>query len=269
LVDAIPRGSCVVGYELHTGLGLGRGNEIAVRGRTFHVAECAQESGTKDDITIWLNVADAQQLVEKPDRINEILLVEHLSVWGNVKEVRRQLADILPNCQVLEIASETLSRAHARIEVAEEAKAAMDRERQKRALLRAERVSAVVILVPLGVFLCACWVGLLMYHNVRDRALEIGSLLAIGFRVGQLRKLVISKAILLGMLGGLVGFACGAGAAAFLGIENQTGFGIGLGAALAYFVVAQFVGVAACLLGSWLPARAAAATDPAVVLREE
>jgi putative ABC transport system permease protein len=185
--------------------------------------------------------------------------------------VRRRVADILPECQVVEIASETLSRAHARIKVAEEAEAAVAREQEKRALLRAERMSAVVILVPLGVLLCACWVGLLMYHNIKDRALEIGSLLAIGFRVGQLRNLVISKAVLLGMVGGLLGFACGTGVAAFLGIKDQAGvgIGIGLGAAWTYFVVAQFVGVAACLLGSWLPARAAAATDPAEVLREE
>jgi putative ABC transport system permease protein len=154
-------------------------------------------------------------------------------------------------------------------EVAEESEAAVVREREKRALLRAERTNAVVILVPLGVLLCACWVGLLMYHNIRDRALEIGSLLAIGFRVGQLRTLVLSKAVLLGVVGGLVGFACGTGVAASLGIRDQAGVGIGLGAALTYLVVAQFIGVAACLLGSWLPARAAAATDPAEVLREE
>jgi putative ABC transport system permease protein len=271
LVDTIPRGSCVVGYELHDALTLGDGDEIAIRGRTFRVSKCAEESGTKDDITIWLNLADAQKLVGKPDLINEILLVEHISVWGKLKEVRRRVEDILPECQVVEIASETLSRAHARIKVANEAEAAVAREQEKRALLRQERISAVMILVPLGVLLCACWVGLLMYHNVRDRALEIGSLLAVGFRVGQLRKLLVSKAVLLGMAGGLLGFTSGTGVAAFLGIKDQAGVGIriGLGTALTYFVVAQIVGILACLLGSWLPAQAAVATDPAEVLRGE
>jgi hypothetical protein len=270
LVDAIPRGSCVVGYELHNALYFQPGEEIAINGRIFRIRKCDEELGSKDDITVWLNLADAQELVGKPNLINEIMFVEHLSVWGNLRKVRRQVADVLPDCQVVEIASETLARAHARIKVAEEAKAAVAREREKRALLRVERTNAMLLLAPLSILVCATWVGLLTYHNVRDRTLEIGSLMAIGFRVGQLRTLVMSKALLLGIAGGFVGFAGGVGAALFLGMSDQTNVGsaIGLRIALEYFVVAQAMGIAACLLGTWLPAQAAVATDPAEVLRE-
>ena len=69
---------------------------------------------------------------------------------------------MLPDCQVVEIASETLSRAHARIKVAEEAQAAVEQEREKRALLQAERRSAMTKLVPLGFLACAVWIGFLM-----------------------------------------------------------------------------------------------------------
>jgi len=271
LEETIPRGSCVVGYELHDALGLRPEEEIAINGRVFRsISKCDEELGTKDDITVWLNLADAQELVGKPNLINEITLVEHLSVWGNLKGVRRQLADVLPDCQVVEIASETLARAHARIKVAEEAKAALAREREKRALLRGKE-NAVLLLAPLGILGCAAWVGLLTYHNVRDRALEIGSLMAIGFRVGRVRTLVMSKAVLLGMAGGFVGFAGGAGVALLLGMDGRVsvGAGIGLEAVLGYFVFAQLVGIAACLLGCWFPAQAAVAMDPAEVLREE
>jgi hypothetical protein len=271
LVDAIPRGSCVVGYELHDALGLQPEDEIAINGRMFRISKCDKELGTKDDITIRLNLADAQQLVGKPNRINEIMLVEHLSVWGNLKEVRRQVADVLPNCQVLEIASETLARAHARIKVAEEAKTAVAREREKRAQLRGERKNAVLLLAPLGMLVCAMWVGLLTYHNVRDRGVEIGSLMATGFRAGQLRTLVMSKAVLMGTAGGFVGFAGGVGGAVLLGTHGHENVGLrfGLEAVLGYFIVAQLIGIAACLLGCWLPAQAAIAVDPAEVLREQ
>ena len=72
-------------------------------------------------------------------------------------------------------------------------------------------------------------------------------------------------------MGGLIGFACGTGVAVLPGIHGpaSVGLGIGLGDALEYFAVAQFIGIAACLLGSWLPAQAAVAMDPAEVLREE
>lgn len=268
LANAIPQGSCVVGYELHHALGLEPGQEITLLGRVFRIDKCEQELGTKDDISIWLPLAEAQQLLNQPDAVNEILIVEHLSVWGNLAEVRRRMAEVLPDCQVVEIASETLSRAHARIKVAEEAQAAVEQEKEKRALLQAERRNAMAKLVPLGFLACAVWIGLLMYVNVRERAPEIGVLRAIGFRAGDVRSLVLSKACLLGVAGGLAGFALGTAAAMLLETPAQAGTAMGWGIALEQFGLAQATGIAACLLGSWLPARVAAALDPAEILHE-
>ena len=269
LVDAIPSGGCVVGYELHSALGLEAGKEIAVLGRAFRVEKCKKELGTKDDITIWINLADAQALLDKPDLINEIMLVEHLSVWGNTTEVRRRVDDVLPDCQVVEIASETLARAHARIKVAEEAKATIQRETEKRALLRAERQNVLMRFLPLGSFVCAVWIGFLMYLNVRDRAPEIGVLMTLGFRPGGVRTLVLSRAVLLGAIGGLAGFALGTGGAFLLEVRGHASTTFQLAAVLEYFGLAQAMGIVTCVLGSWVPARAAAAMDPAEVLHEQ
>ena len=268
LVDAVSGGGCVVGYELHSALGLVAGEEIAVLGKRFRVKKCERELGTKDDITIWTNLADAQELLDKPELINEIMLVEHLSVWGNTTEVRRRVADVLPDCQVVEIASETLARAHARIKVAEEAKTTIQRETEKRALLQAERRRVLMRSLPLGSLACATWIGFLMYLNVRDRAPEIGVLMTLGFRSGGVRTLVLSKALLLGGVGGLLGFALGTGAAFLLETGGHASPAIGMVAVLEYFGLALVLGIATCILGSWIPARAAVAMDPAEVLHE-
>jgi len=258
----------VVGYELHHALGLEPGQEIAVLGRVFRIDKCERELGTKDDISIWIPLADAQQLLNQPGAINEILIVEHLSVWGNLAEVRRRMAAVLPDCQVVEIASETMSRTHARIKVAEEAQAAVEQEKEKRAMLQAERRNAMTRLVPLGFLACAVWIGLLMYVNVRERAPEIGVLRAIGFRAGDVRTLVFSKACVLGIAGGLAGFALGTAGAMLLEGRAQAVAALGWGIALEQFGLAQAMGIAACVLGSWLPARVAAALDPAEILHE-
>lgn len=268
LAGAIPGGGCVVGYELHSALGLEAGEEIAVLGNLFRVERCEKELGTKDDITIWMNLADAQALLDKPELINEIMMVEHLSVWGNIAEVRRRVADVLPNCQAVEIASETLARAHARIKVAEEAKATIQRETEKRALLQRERRHVLIRFLPLGSLVCAIWIGFLMYLNVRDRAPEIGVLMTLGFRSGGVRTLVLSKALLLGGVGGLVGFALGTGAAFLLGTRGHAAPATGTVAVLEYFGLALVMGIATCISGSWVPARAAATMDPAEVLHE-
>lgn len=121
--EAISPGGCVVGCELHNALELRPGQEIVIRGQRFRIDKCASEMGTKDDITFWMNLVDAQQLVGMPQVINEIMLVEHLAVWGDLTEIRRRIARILPECQVIQIASDTLSRTHARVKTAEEAQA--------------------------------------------------------------------------------------------------------------------------------------------------
>jgi putative ABC transport system permease protein len=168
----------------------------------------------------------------------------------------------------VEIASETLSRAHARIKVAAEAQASAEQEREKRALLQAERRSAMRELVPLGFLACTVWIGFLMILNVRERAPEIGVLRAIGFRARDVRVLVLSKACLLGVAGGLAGFAIGTAVAILLEVQAQAGSAMGLGIVLEQLGLAEAMAVAACVLGSWLPARAAAALDPAEVLHE-
>ncbi len=269
LSGAIPPGSCVVGYELHQALGLQRGEEIRVLGRVFRIDKCERELGTKDDISLWIPLADAQQLLNQPDAINEILIVEHLSVWGDLAEVRRRMADVLPDCQVVEIASETRARTHARVKVAEEAQAAVAQEKEKRALLQAERRSAMTKLVPLGFLACAAWIGILMYGNVRERAPEIGVLRAIGFRAGDVRSLVLSKACVLGVAGGIAGFALGTAAAMLLEVRGQSGTALGWRIALEQLGLAEAMAIAACVLGSWLPARVAAALDPAEILHEQ
>lgn len=269
LVTPIDSGRCVVGYEVEQGLRLKAGDTISLLGTKFTIDRCEQELGTKDDITIWMNLKDAQQLTGQPDRINEILAVEHLSVWGRLQDVQQKVAAILPECQVVEVASETMSRAHARGKVVEEARAAIEREQQRQTLLQAERGRIMRSFVPLGILICAVWVGIAMYLNVRDRKQEIGVLMAQGFRGTSVRLLIYSKAVLQGLVGGTVGFLLGIAGAIVWENAGPLLSSLGLMVELQYLGLAVAISTTACLLGSWLPASLAVRTDPAVVLRDE
>ena len=269
LVRPILKGRCAVGYELHHALNLQAGDVISVQGTEFEIDNCQQELGTKDDITLWLNLADAQQLSGQPAMINEILLVEHLSVWGRLTDLQRRIAEVLPECQVVEIASETLSRAHARVKVVEEAAAAIEQERERQAALQVERNRIIRFFVPLGVLVCAVWVGTAMFLNVRDRSPEIGVLMAQGFQARAIRLLIFSKAALQGLVGGTLGFLVGGAAAIAWENAGSLIIWLGLATGASYLGLAVATSMAACLLGSWLPATLAVRTDPAVVLRQE
>lgn len=268
-VENISSGDCIVGHELAAALDLKPNQEIDILGESYRIAECRKELGTKDDITIWMALSDAQDLLGLTNQINEIAVVEHLSVWGQEEEVQRAVAEVLPQCQVVEVKSQTDTRAHARVKVAEEKEASLAEERAKQAALRVERLRMLAKLVPLGSVLCAVWIGLLTYSNVRERREEMGVLLAIGFPMAMMRRLLLAKAVLLGAVGGLMGFVVGAGLALW---SDSGGAGwppFDAATMIVSLVFSVGLGTLVSLFGSWVPILSAAATDPAMVLQEQ
>ena len=62
LIDPVPKGKIVLGYELHRSLGLQEGNATTFMGRDFVIEKCHSERGTKDDVTIWMHLEEKQML---------------------------------------------------------------------------------------------------------------------------------------------------------------------------------------------------------------
>ena len=196
-------------------------------------------------------------------------LFEHLSVWGQSEKIQERISQLLPEVQLVELASETMSRAHARVELADQAKAVVERELQRLNLLREERSRILRAFLPLGILACAVWVGMVMYFNVRNRRPEIGVLMAQGFRGRTVRLLIFAKAIFQGVVGGTAGFLLGAGVTIAWEAAGPLCGALATGVGLAYLGLAITISTLTCLLASWLPASLAVRTDPAVVLRQE
>ena len=104
-----------------------------------------------------------------------------------------------------------------------------------------------------------------MYANVFERRREIGTLMAMGAGSGLILRMFLLKALLLGLAGGVIGYAAG------------TALAVGLGPRLAHvpvlpmpILVAWAVGisVAIALVASYFPARRAARLDPSTALQE-
>jgi len=260
LVEPVARGTCMVGHELHESLGLKTGDVLSLGKKRVTVAGWKEERGTKDDITIWMDLRDAQEIFDLPGRINEILVVEHAAIWGKTEEARRRFARILPEWRLVEFSSPTAARAHARIKTAEQAENALRLEREKRLLLRAEFRRAVVLFGTGGTAACVVWIAAFLFLNIRERRREIALLGALGFPGGAIRKLILLKALFIGTAGGIAGAAAG--------VLASGGLSLPPGALAAPFFPAAGAAAGAALLGAWLPARAVARLDPAEVLAE-
>jgi hypothetical protein len=253
LLEPVTAGTMVLGHELARNLQLAAGDQTKLLGREFIIARINPERGNKDDITVWINLTEAQELLDKKGQINAILALDcTCDTLDRLARIRAEISRILPDTQVIEFQSQALARAETRQRAAAEAAAAIEHEKAGRARLRAEREAFAAILVPVALLGAAIWIAYLAFSNARDRVVEIGVLRALGLRSRQILLLVLGRAVLTGIGGALAGW--------------------GVAALIAPPVLVPVVLVAAPLLtmlACWLPALWAAQQDPATILSAE
>tara|TARA_B100000959_G_scaffold106667_1_gene112442 strand:+ start:34 stop:534 length:501 start_codon:yes stop_codon:yes gene_type:complete len=122
-------------------------------------------------------------------------------------------------------------------------------------------------LLPAVIFVCGLWIAALAMLNTRDRRQEIGVLRALGQGGGRIALLFIGKAVVIGLLGALIGYAIGVGLALQFGrlqfTQDQLGWNLSLlGGAL-------LLAPAFAAVSSFIPAMLAVTQDPADTLRHD
>ena len=138
LLEPVAPGTMILGHELARNLALKAGDKTKLMGREFTVAKVNAEHGNKDDITVWISLAEAQEMLGKPGLINGILALDcTCDTVDRLGRIRPEIARILPDTQLIEYASQALARAEARQRAAVEAQASIQREKDGRAKLRA------------------------------------------------------------------------------------------------------------------------------------
>ena len=262
--EDIEPGTIHLGHQLAAGRK--EGQTVDVLGRRFQIAKIVSERGSKEDITVKMHLSDAQQLLEKPGQINQIMALECLCRVGDLPKIRAELEGILPEAQVTEYQSIAVARAKQR----EDVKAS--REKQ-----HASMKSLANVVTSLVVLASALWVGLLTLANVRERRTEIGILRALGKGSGTIVGLFLGKAVVVGLLGAGLGFLLGTGVGYALGTDLPRVFGVQpLYDSRSYFPF-SYLSLLIALLGapllaavaSYLPTLTAVMQDPAVVLRDQ
>ena len=273
LVEPVEPGTIVVGHELQQRHGLAVGDQIRLMGRSFTVAKCHEERGSRDDITLWIHLKEAQELLGKEAKINAILALECLCAGAEgLARIRAEVARILPGTQVVEMGTKALARAEARQDVAREAKRAVAQEKAGRARVRAGIGRFAALLTPFVVVAAVIWVTILAFTNARDRRSEIGILRAMGYGSGQVLFLLLARAAAMGVLGGVLGFAVGCLLGSRLAPESASDVAERIPRVTelldpGLLVLALVVATALTTAATWIPALLAAREDPATALR--
>jgi len=255
------------------------GDKIEILGKEFTLAHILPAHGRADeDIAIFLDLKDAQEVLDKPGRISEILALGcKCKTVERVEEITAELELVLPDTKVTEASLQADAREkqrnlvtrHHRQQAADYAASRqqiVEQEQNQRDQVMRLLSEVTSVVTPLIILVCAIWVGLLAWSNVRERRSEIGLLRAIGKRSGSIAALFLGKAILLGFAAGVVGCLLGYGSAMWLATRM---FDVAVGnftPSTAAFACTILGTPLIAAMASYLPTLAAVNQDPAVVL---
>lgn len=257
------------------------GDEIEVLGKTLKVARVLPPYGERDrDIMIAVHLKDAQQMLDMEGQITEILALGcKCKTVDRVEEITAQLELVLQDAKVSEMRTRAIARDDQRNLISayhQETMATFEAERQEivdKELQQRKKVFAAMsqinwLVMPMAILGGVVWVGLLAWSNVKQRRTEIGLLRAIGKRAGSISAIFLSKAMIIGLVGGLIGAAIGL-TAAYLLTTNM--FQISGGAFEYPWLMTLLAVLGAPILAamaSYLPTLWAVQQDPSVVLLE-
>lgn len=247
----IDRGTAYVGYRTAQSLGIEKGQKIEINGVALTVARCLSESGGIDDVRVHCHIADAQAILDMPGRISDIQAVDCLCFNTSndpVKILRAEIGRLLPKAQVFQMKSIAGART------------------KQRQMVR----KLFALIMPFVVIACGVWIGVLAIMNVKDRQQEIGIMRALGYGSARIAFLFLAKAVIVGAIGAVVGYAAGTVLAMYFGpdifkITAKTMVKPETQLLIRSLAVAPLFAA----LASFIPSMIAVAYDPAVTLREE
>lgn len=241
VIETLNSQEALIGADVGALLSIGKGDRVAVRGKTFTITAVLPETGTVDDSRIFAHLHTVQKLADKGPVINAIEIV------GCCNEISKGLVakinKLLPEARVVTI------------------KQVVDTQIKTNQMMSRLSVVFLAIIVLVG----GASIANYMYANVFERRREIGTLMALGAGSGLVLKLFLVKALLIGLAGGIGGYLAGTLLAVILG-PSLAGVPVLPMPTLVLWAIG--ISVAIALAASYFPARRAARLDPSTTLQE-
>ncbi|HLN56674.1 MAG TPA: FtsX-like permease family protein [Bacteroidales bacterium] len=214
---------------------------------SFTIAKRLEEGRGMIDQGVAFNLADLQNVLCMPGKINKIEALGCVCMDGRINNARKQVQAIFADLEVTEISSIADARENQR--------------------LMMNKYGSFII--PFILITCLLITGLLFYQNIVARTKEIGILKAMGTGTLKIMALILSKAFILGFAGGLTGFFAGTLLAKYFGSEIFRFTAMNIRPVWSLFLVTLVLFPILWMLASWIPALLASRIDAAKTLSEE
>jgi putative ABC transport system permease protein len=240
-VREIGESEVYVGADVAAANGIVTGQQVTLLGQPFIVSGIIPATGTVDDGRVFTHLHAVQSLANKGETVNviEIMACCEDAAGGLTAELGQMFTD----AKVVTITQ------------------VVDTQVAVNRLMTNLSYLFFGILLVVGV---ASIAGT-MFANVTERRREIGTLMALGATPSLISRLFLSKALVIGLTGGLLGYVGGTMLAVGAGPYWA---GIAVRPVPSLAVVALVLAGIVAVVASYLPARRATLIDPCLCFRE-
>jgi putative ABC transport system permease protein len=219
------------------------GDTITLFDTPFTIATVLKPTGGAEDNAIIAEIASAQKLLGKDGKIS-MVEISAFCQGCPISEMTLQIAEKFPNAKVTAMKQAVMSKM------------------QSIDMFKSFSLGISVIVILIGSLL----VLVTMMGSVNERTREIGIFRAIGFRRGHVMQIILLEAMLLGIIGGILGFVLGNLIAfSIIPVVMKDSVFAGVNANLG--IISILMAVALSLLASLYPAFKASNMDPSEALR--
>ncbi|WP_457552508.1 ABC transporter permease [Desulfobacula sp.] len=233
----------ILGSQVATLFGFKIGDTIDLSGMPFKVSTILNPTGASEDDAIIASLNAAQKLLGKQGKIS-MVEISAFCQGCPISEMTLQIAEKFPNAKVTAMKQAVMAKM------------------QSIDMFKSFSLGVSIIVILIGSLL----VLVTMMGSVNERTREIGIFRAIGFRRGHVMQIILLEALLLGVIGGILGFGIG-NLIAWGIIPVVIKDGVFAGINLNLGLVSILMAVALSLLASLYPAFKASNLDPSEALR--
>jgi putative ABC transport system permease protein len=240
-IDTLAPEEVLVGSIAAERLSVTAGGRVTIEGREFKIARVLPETGTIDDNRIYAHLHVVQELTGIGPQVSAIEIMGCCSAISD--GLLGKLRNILPDTRITTIGQ------------------IVNTQIETNRLMAKVSLILLVIIIVVGAISIANYV----WANVEERKREIGTLMTLGARRSAIYRLFLMKSMVLGVVGGVIGYFLGTGSALILGPQLA---GLRVDPIPIYLVWSILIAVGIALFGSWYPVHRATRFDPALILQE-
>ena len=241
-IDTLAASDCFIGAAVAQRLKAQENSTITIENKIFTVVKVLPETGTVDDDRVFANLHTVQTLLGTGEQISAIEIMGCCSAISD--GLLGKLRNILPDTKITTIGQIVSTQI----------------ENNK----MMNKISLVFLIIIL--FVGSISIGNYIWANVNERRKEIGILRMIGYHKRHIYYILVLKAVIIGLAGGIAGYFVGTFGAIWLGPQFA---GIEVGPIYMLLLFSIVIAITISILGSVIPAYLAGKIEPFSNMQED